>query len=146
MERNEAMERVGAALLGDWTLTLSDAFFLDPPTTVLTGWATIERLGNGFLRLRGNAGDESAQTWDFVFGRSDARDEYTVLYHDERGVCRVFAMTFDGAEWTMVREDPDFHQRWVSRIEADRIVGRWEMSEDEGRTWRKDFDLVFTRK
>ena len=145
MERNEAMDRLADALVGDWTLTLSDAVFLDPPTTVVTGWAKVERLGDAFLRFVGNPGEEQAKTWDFVFGRSDARDEYTVLYHDERGVCRVFTMTFDGTEWTMLREDPDFHQRWVSRIDADGIHGRWEASDDQGRTWRKDFDLVLTR-
>jgi hypothetical protein len=107
--------------------------------------ATVEWLGGAFLRLRANPGEEQAQTWDYVFGRNDARDAYSVLYHDERGVCRVFDMTFDGTEWTMLREDPDFHQRWVSRFEGDTIVGRWEASDDQGSTWRKDFDLVFAR-
>jgi hypothetical protein len=143
VERNEAMEAL-EGLIGEWTITLSGAWFIDPPTTEVEGWATIEWLGDSFLRFRGSTGGD-AQTWDFVFGRSDARDADTVLYHDERGVCRVFAMTFGGDEWNMVREDPDFHQRWLSRVEPDRIVGRWEASEDEGSTWRKDFDLVFTR-
>jgi hypothetical protein len=26
-----------------------------------------------------------------------------------------------------------------------RIVGRWDASEDAGRSWRKDFDVVFER-
>ena len=47
--------------------------------------------------------------------------------------------------WTLTREDPDFHQRFIADVEQDRITGRWEASEDEGRTWRKDFDLVFQR-
>jgi len=41
--------------------------------------------------------------------------------------------------------DPDFHQRLVGRVEGDRIVGRADASEDQGATWRKDFDLVFER-
>ncbi|MFD0901357.1 hypothetical protein [Actinomadura sediminis] len=45
----------------------------------------------------------------------------------------------------MLREDPDFHQRWIADVEKDRITGRWEASEDEGTTWRKDFDLVYVR-
>jgi hypothetical protein len=144
MERNASMQQL-AGLVGDWSLTMSDAWFLDDPTTEFDGGATIEWLGDSFLRLRGSVGGD-AQTWDFVFGRSDANDEFVVLYHDERGVCRVFGMTFAGDEWTMLREDPDFHQRFVSRVDGDRIVGRWEASEDGGRTWRKDFDLVFTRR
>ena len=45
----------------------------------------------------------------------------------------------------MTRTDPDFHQRWVSRLDGGRIIGHWDGSEDEGQTWRKDFDLVFER-
>jgi hypothetical protein len=45
----------------------------------------------------------------------------------------------------MLREDPDFHQRIFWTVEADRIVGRPEASEDEGVTWRKDFDLILER-
>ena len=80
-----------------------------------------------------------------VLGRSDARDAYTALYHDERGVCRVFAMSFDGTRWTLEREDPDMFQRFVADVAPDRIAGRWEASEDRGATWRKDYDLIFDR-
>ena len=52
-----------------------------------------------------------------------------------------FRMTFGDGEWTMVREDPDFHQRLVATVTPDRI----DASEDEGASWRKDFDLTFER-
>ena len=80
-----------------------------------------------------------------VIGRSDAQDAFTALYHDERGVCRVFAMAFGDGRWTLEREDPDMWQRFVAEVGTNRIVGRWEASEDHGSTWRKDFDLVFDR-
>jgi hypothetical protein len=51
----------------------------------------------------------------------------------------------DGEHWTMTRQDPDFHQRFIADIEPDRILGRWEASEDKGKTWRKDFDLTLNR-
>jgi hypothetical protein len=54
-------------------------------------------------------------------------------------------MTFDGTTWTLLREDPDFHQRIVATVEGDRISARVEASEDAGATWRKDFDLIFDR-
>jgi hypothetical protein len=54
-------------------------------------------------------------------------------------------MKFTGDEWTMLREDPDFHQRFVGQVTADRIHGHWDASEDQGTTWRKDFDLIFER-
>ena len=54
-------------------------------------------------------------------------------------------MTYDDAGWTMSREDPDFHQRFLSQREDDAIMGRWEASDDQGHSWRKDFDLTFVR-
>jgi hypothetical protein len=43
---------------------------------------------------------------------------------------------------TLLREDPDFHQRVTWTVDADRILARHEASEDEWATWRKDFDLT----
>jgi hypothetical protein len=54
-------------------------------------------------------------------------------------------MTFTGDAWTPHREDPDFHQRFVAHVSADRIDGRWDASEDRDASWRKDFDLIFER-
>ena len=138
--RNEKLREL-EGLVGEWTLTLSDAFFLDPPDTEVHGSATVEWIGEAFLVVRSQLEGELTM----VVGRSDARDEWTVLYHDDRGVLRVFAMTWGDGEWTLLREDPDFHQRFVAVVEPDRIAGRWEASEDEGQTWRKDFDLTFER-
>ena len=138
--RNKELEKLDV-LLGEWKLTMADAWFLEPPGTQVHGSATVEWLGDAFLIVRSELDGELT----LVIGRSDAHDAYTVLYHDDRGVCRVFAMTFDGEQWTLNREDPDFHQRFIAHVERDRITGRWEASEDEGHTWRKDFDLIFER-
>jgi hypothetical protein len=138
--RNKALEDLDV-LVGEWTLTLSDAWFLEPAGTEVQGSATVEWIGDAFLLVRMTLQGENS----VVIGRSDANDAYHVLYHDDRGVCRLFAMTWDSARWTMTREDPDFHQRFIADVEPDRISGRWEASEDQGHTWRKDFDLVFDR-
>ena len=139
--RNEAMERLDV-LTGSWQTTLTNAWFIDPPEQEHPGTATIEWLGDAFVVVRWlmDGGDQM-----IVLGRSDAQDAYTALYHDERGVSRVFAMTFDDTHWTLSREDPDMHQRFIADVSPDRIDGRWEASEDQGATWRKDFDLIFTR-
>jgi hypothetical protein len=145
--RNEALERLDV-MVGSWQTTMHNAWFLEPPGQEVPGSATVEWLADAFLVFRwtmtGDVGDATSQMV-LVLGRSDARDEYTALYHDERGVCRLFAMTFDGSQWTLSREDPDMFQRFVADVTPDRIKGRWEASEDEGATWRKDFDLVFDR-
>ena len=80
--RNEALEKL-EVLVGTWTLTLSDAWFLEPAGTEVCGSATVEWLGDAFLIL----GSEMDGQWTLALGRSDARDAYTALYHDDRGVC-----------------------------------------------------------
>ena len=140
--RNPALTRLHP-LEGRWELTLSDAWFLEPRDTVLHGQATIEWLGEAFLVVRSDM--DGKPMWDLVIGHSDAQERYVLLYHDERGVGRVFDMTFGEDRWEFTRADPDFHQRFVADVTADRIAGRCDASEDGGATWRKDFDLVFAR-
>jgi hypothetical protein len=146
--RNEALARVADVLLGEWKLTMTNAWFWDDPSAVIMGSATIEWFNDAFLTMRWDFEGEQPAWW--VFGRNDARDEFVALSNDERGVLRVFDMTFDGAggEWLMSREDPDFHQRFVGIVASDgnRIDTHPDASEDEGRTWRKDFDLIFERR
>ena len=133
-------------LVGEWTTTVSDAWFLEPPGTEVPGRTTVEWLGESLLFVRSLMGEGAEQSeTNLVLGRSDANDIFVALYQDSRGVCREFAMTFDGVRWTLRREDPDFHQRFIADVEKDRILGRWEASEDQGGTWRKDFDLTFRR-
>jgi hypothetical protein len=78
-------------------------------------------------------------------GYSTPQEQYHMLYHDDRGVARIFSMEYDEDHWSLLREDSDFYQRFVANLEADRIIGSWEASEDEGETWRTDFDLTFHR-
>ncbi len=143
MQRNAELEKVAEVFVGAWSLTITNQWWLDDPTTVTSGTATGEWLGDSFVRLEAEV--EGIPAWDFVFGRSDARDEFVALYHDERGVLRVFDLTLDDDGWTMSWADPDFHQRLLGRVDGDRMVGQADASEDQGATWRKDFDLVFER-
>jgi hypothetical protein len=136
--KNEALMELDG-LVGEWNLTLSDASFLESREAEVHGSARIEWLGEAFLVMLSDA-------WDLAIGRSDANGQYTALYHDPRGVSRVFEMTFSAGKWELLREDPDFHQRLSAVVERDRITGRWDASEDAGQTWRKDFDIVFERK
>jgi len=71
--------------------------------------------------------------------------QLVALYRDPRPTSRPFFMGFIGGEWTLRREDPDFHQRFVAHVSAERIQGHWDASDDRGTTWRKDFDLIFER-
>jgi hypothetical protein len=89
---------------------------------------------------------EGEPLWHFVFGASDAGPKLIALYHDPRPTSRLFEMSFGDGRWDMVREDLDFHQRFVATVAPDSIEGHWDASDDEGRTWRKDFDITFDRK
>lgn len=142
--RNEALNEL-EGLVGDWKLTMTDAWFLESREVEVDGAAKIEWLGDAFLEMRATLGMDHGR-WHWVIGRNDPREQFVLLYHDERGVCRVFDMTFGEGEWTLTREDPDFHQRFIATVDGDRIAGRWEASEDFGKTWRKDFDVMFDRR
>lgn len=147
-KRNEALQRVADLLVGDWKITMTNAWFWENPTDFAEGSATVEWLDDAFLIMRWNFGEHGESVW--ILSRSDARDAFVALSYDERGVLRVFDMTFTGAggEWTLSREDPDFYQRLVGTISADgnRIDTHPDASEDRGKTWRKDFDLTFERR
>jgi len=130
-------------LIGEWNLTLADAWFLESPDVRKHGHATARWLGDAFIELQAEL--EGEHVWHFVLGRSDPTGQLVALYHDPRPTSRLFQMTYAGGQWTLHREDPDFHQRFVATVGADRIDGRWDASHDQGASWRKDFDLVFER-
>jgi hypothetical protein len=78
---------------------------------------------------------------------------YTQHYFDSRGVVRLYAMTFERGVWTLSRTEPDFsplnfHQRYTGEFSEDgnTIDGRWEISHDDGATWKLDFGLVYRRR
>jgi len=140
---NDAMRRLDG-LVGEWDVMMTHAWFLDSLDTEIKGSATFEWLADAFIVMRSRWEDDSTQ--EFVFGRNDARDEYVTFSHDGREVYRVFAMTFADGEWTLLREDPDFYQRIVMRVQPDRLDLRADASEDAGQTWRKDLDYIFERR
>lgn len=141
--KNEALARL-EPLLGSWDLTLSNAWFLESDEQPASGWATFELLDDTFVVFRWTVGQQPPSV--NVIGYSDPREQYYMLYHDDRGVARVFEMEFGDGNWSVLREDADFHQRFVGQVDGDRITLSVDASEDEGQTWRKDFDLVFERK
>jgi hypothetical protein len=141
--RNSAVEALDI-LIGDWELTLTDAWFLESRDVRQHGQATARWLGEAFVELEAELA--GMPTWHFVFGRSDPQEQLFALYHDPRPTSRLFRMTFADGEWVMHREDPDMHQRFVGTVTTDRIDGHWDASEDGGVTWRTDFDLIFERK
>jgi hypothetical protein len=86
----------------------------------------------------------ATSTW--VIGPDDSNETYSVLYHDERGVSRVYQMSLDKDVWKVWRNAPGFSQRFEGKFSAagDTITARWEKSFD-GSTWEHDFNLTYKR-
>jgi hypothetical protein len=143
--RLERLER----FVGEWRIE-APAFPLpaelaDPARTTFE-WT----LGGAFLLQRSSVPVPEAPDGLSVIG-PDAGDGYTQHYFDSRGIARLYAMTFDGRDWTLERHTPDFsplpfHQRWLGALSVDgeTIQGRWEKSPD-GRNWELDFELAYQR-
>jgi hypothetical protein len=139
-----------APLVGSWTV---EAEFpdLDPP--VVRGRATFDwLLGRRFLVQRVEVDHPDApDSHGVVAPDPDSPGAYRQHYFDARGVVRLYAMTFDGREWTLTRREPDFSpldfaQRFVGLLseDGDSIEGRWEIADGEG-GWRPDFRLTYRR-
>lgn len=107
-------------------------------------------LGGAFLLQRSSVPVPEAPDGHSVIG-TDSGDGYTQHYFDSRGIARVYAMTFDGRDWSLERHAPDFtplpfHQRWLGSFSGDDAIhGRWETSPD-GSDWELDFELAYFRK
>ena len=108
-------------------------------------------LNEAFLLQRSNAPPPIPQGL-CVIGEDQVTGAYTQHYFDSRGVARVYAMTFDGAIWTLERVRADFtpfefSQRYIGTFEDDgtAIRGRWEIRHDTG-DWQTDFELSYHRR
>lgn len=133
-------------LIGDWDVFMSNAWVLDSMETKVEGTASFEWIENAFVLWKWQLGTDEVPVADAnVIGYSDAADKFEMFYHDVRGVSRIFDMEFDGKNWDMERKDPDFYQTINFQIGGDTMTGATYASDDQGKTWRKDFDLVFTK-
>ena len=135
-------------LVGHWRLELYNAAFLPDPDTRVSGSIEIDWIEDGSaLRLRqGDSQNPPGAVW--IIGRDDSEAGYSVLYADDRGVSRIYQMTFNGTHWQMWRDTPEFSQRFDALLDPDSgtIRGRWEKSADRGATWEHDFNVDYTRE
>ena len=148
-------ERVGRLrrlepLLGEWRIE-APGFALAPELADNARTSFEWTLGGAFLLQRASTPVPEAPDLLAVIGPVADGDGYAQHYFDSRGIARLYAMTFDGREWTLERHAPDFsalpfHQRWLAMLSADgdTIHGRWENSPD-GKDWQLDFELAYRR-
>jgi len=43
-----------------------------------------------------------------IIGRDESTEAYSVLYHGERGVCRIYQMSLADGIWKLWRDAPGF--------------------------------------
>jgi hypothetical protein len=81
-----------------------------------------------------------------VIGCDGMSDTHYQLYTDERDIQRVYKMSLGDGVWNLWRDGEPFSQRFTGTFfeDGNTIAGRWEISED-GKTWKTDFDLTYTR-
>jgi hypothetical protein len=130
-------------LIGEWEFTMYNAWFLESMDTKVVGKTIVERIHDSFIVVRQETDGKPDDIW--VIGYSDAQGKYELFYYDQRGVSRIFDMSFDGKRWTFSREDKDFYQRFIAEVSLNKIQARTEASEDKGKTWRKDFDMTYIK-
>jgi hypothetical protein len=132
------------ALVGGWQLAVDL-----PGAEDVRGHVLFEAMGDILVQRTTVPVPEAPDSCCIVVTETDG--SYVQHYFDARGVARLYAMTFDGRTWTLERTKPDFsplefHQRFVGTISDDgaAIDGEWQSS-DDGRQWRRDFGLTYTR-
>lgn len=67
--RSPALETLDV-LVGEWSLTLTDAWFLESRDVRQHGEAAVRWIGDGFIELKAEM--EGQPVWHFMFGHSDA--------------------------------------------------------------------------
>lgn len=131
-------------LVGTWIVTATGA---DGQQWPGEGRMTLEWHESGQLLVQTSTVElPEAPDTVAVIGCDAANGRYVQLYTDDRGVCRVYEMTFDGTRWTLQRDGAPFAQRFTGTLSDDgaTITGGWELDED-GTGYRPDFDLVYRR-
>ena len=133
-------------LIGEWEMELTNASFLPNKSDKIKGLSTFEVIENsGFLVER--QGDIPLPWSRWVMGRDDSEQNYSVLYFDDRSVSRKYEMSFNDDVWRKWRSAPGFWQRFEGNISKDgkTIKAYWEVSTDNGKNWKHDFDLTYKR-
>ncbi len=151
LTRNPALRQLDA-LVGEWEIQASVG-----GQPLGRGRATFEWLEGGTFLVRHEDAEPAASLpadmvtaspfpISAIIGLDESTAEFTMLYSDARGVCRVVQMSLSDGVWKMWREAPGFFQHFTGTFSGDgnTITGYWEKSGD-GSKWEHDFDLAYTK-
>jgi len=134
-------------LSGEWEMELSNASFLPSRGDTVHGDVMCDWMEDGALLVMcqsKQSGNPPLARW--VIGWDESGPDYKVLYSDNRGVSRVYEMSFSEGLWQLWRNTPGVSQCFEGRVSPDgkTITSQWEKSFD-GATWEHDFDITYSR-
>ena len=146
---NERLE----PLIGEWSMAMVMPGEETPDELPDVGArVTFEWMGEkAFVLQRWTVPIPEAPDGLAVIGWDEGRGTFIQHYFDQRGVARLYEMSFDSGLWKLERRKKDFSpfefsQRFTGTVTDDgkRIEGTWEIAHDHKR-WEKDFNLIYTR-
>ena len=120
MSNNPALKDI-AYLISEWSIELSNAAFLPSKPKISFslsyGWKAD---GAEIAVQQGNDEAKPPQKATWIIGRNESEDKYTVLYADNRGVSRIYQMSFRDSIGKMWRDNPKFSQRFNGTFREDK--------------------------
>jgi hypothetical protein len=143
MKNNPALAPLDRAV-GTWTVTGSHPYL---PGRTLRGRVTFERIeGGAFIRMHSKPDDPEIPEGIALFGTDDADDSCVMLYFDERGVARRYAVALEANGFTWSRDAAELSQRFRVAIASDgsTMEGEGTMKRD-GSDWEPDLRLSYVR-
>jgi hypothetical protein len=136
-----------APLLGQWTTALYGAAFLPDLDTRATGSVAVDWTSDGAAVVIRQSNSDNLHSATWIVGRDDSSADFVALYADDRGVSRIYQMSFAVPDWHIWRTTPEFSQRFEAVISSDgsTMKGAWTKSFDGGTIWEHDFNLDYIR-
>ncbi len=130
-------------MIGEWDM-LGNHPMLPEPVTGHSSFGWLEE--GAFFYWRPSYRQPGPPSAIAIVGRDDSVANYCMLYFDERGVSRIYQMSFEGRTWKLWRDSQGFWQRMSGKISDDlnTIELHGEKSSD-GSHWEQDLDVTFTR-
>src|SRR3954453_8195292 len=114
--RNGALEPL-APLIGQWRTTGTHPLI---PGTTFHGRTSFEwHEGGAFVLMRSETAEPEIPSAVVVVGSDDAAGTFTMIYFDERGISRRYAVEVAAGEVCWHRDEAGFAQRMVGTIFAD---------------------------
>src|SRR6185436_3111990 len=129
------------ALIGTWATEATHPRF----DGVVPGSITFEWLEGGhYLVQRSRNEHEHFPDGISVIGAPEDGDGLVMEYFDSRGVRRTYGISIEDGVLRIWRDDPEFAQRAVAKIDPDEFDIQYELARSPG-DWKDDLKATYRR-